>query len=383
MTGLPLGCRFPRDLRRRPHYDGREALRRVRDPLRVLLLGTGHMGCGIARLVLEKPGLELVGAFARRPSRHGLDLAGLIGLDAPLGLPVRGELAELVEECRPDVAIQATCSRLDDAEAEIATCLQRGVDTVSIAEELAWPAAYSPQWAARMHGLARRHGATLLGTGVNPGFVLDLLVVALSGVCAHVESIAATRVNDLSPYGPAVLRTQGVGLTPDAFRKGLEDGSVRGHMGFPASLGMIAAALGVEIERVEETREPIVSRVRRETPCARIEPGQVAGCLHTAVAYREGRPFITLVHPQQVHPQLEGVETGDTIEIRGRPSLRIGGRPEIPGGVATCALAVNTIPRVLAAPPGLCSMLELPVPAALLGDARGLAASRPAERLGG
>jgi hypothetical protein len=359
------------------------ARRRVSDPLRILLLGTGHMGCGIARLVLEKPGLALVGAFARRPSRAGTDLASALDLDEPLGLAIRGDLAALVEECRPDVAIQATCSRLDDAEPEIATCLERGVDTLSIAEEVAWPCAYSPRWAVRMDRLAREHGATLLGTGVNPGFVLDLLVVALSGLCTHVESITATRVNDLSPYGPSVLRAQGVGLTPEAFREGVEQGTVLGHIGFPASLGMIAAALGVAIERVEETREPIVSRVRRETPCARVEPGQVAGCLHTAVAYREGRAFVTLLHPQQVQPELEGVETGDTIEIRGTPSLRLGGSPEIPGGVATTALAVNAIPRVLAAPPGLTSMLDLPVPAALLGDARGLAARRLEAGCGG
>jgi 4-hydroxy-tetrahydrodipicolinate reductase len=221
-----------------------------------------------------------------------------------------------------------------------------------------------------MDRLAREHGATLLGTGVNPGFVLDLLVIALTGVCARVDSITATRVNDLSPYGPAVLRTQGVGLTPEAFREGVEAETVLGHVGFPASIGMIAAALGVDIDRVVETREPIVSRVRRETPSVTVEPGQVAGCLHTAVARRAGRPFVTLIHPQQVHPELEGVETGDTIAIAGTPSLRLAGSPEIPGGVATAALAVNMLPRLLAAPPGLHSMADLPVPAALLGDLR-------------
>ncbi len=335
----------------------------MRDPVGVLLLGTGRMGSAIARLLLERPGLELVGVYARRAERAGSDVGSVLGLGRSLGLEVRPDLAALVDEARPEVAIQATCSRLQEAEPELAACLERGVDTITIAEEVAWPAAYSPRWASRMDRLAREHGATLLGTGVNPGFVLDLLVIALTGVCAHVESITATRVNDLSPYGPSVLRTQGVGLSPADFREGVADGTVLGHVGFPASLAMVAAALGVEIERIEETREPIVSQVRRETSVAVVEPGQVAGCLHSAVAYRSGRPFLTLHHPQQVRPHLAGVETGDTIEISGTPELRITSRPEIPGGVATSALAVNMISPVRAAAPGLCSMADLAVPA--------------------
>jgi 4-hydroxy-tetrahydrodipicolinate reductase len=185
-----------------------------------------------------------------------------------------------------------------------------------------------------------------------------------------VESIRATRSNDLAAYGPSVLRAQGVGRTPAEFSQGLKDGTVVGHIGFPESIGMLAEALGWEIERIEETREPILSRVRRETPFVTVEPGCAAGCLHTAVAYCQGHPVITLVHPQQVHPHVEGVDTRDQIEITGTPSVRLAGSPEIPGGPATVALAVNAIPRVLAASPGLKSMTELPVPAALMGDVR-------------
>ena len=136
------------------------------------------------------------------------------------------------------------------------------------------------------------------------------------------------------------------------------------------NMPLIAAALGWQIERIEETREPIIARVRRETTTVVVEPGQVAGCSHTAVAYREGRPVISLIHPQQVQPQAEGMATEDVIEIVGSPSVRLAGSPEIPGGQATAALAVNMIPRVLSAPPGLHTMPDLPVPAALMGDAR-------------
>jgi len=110
--------------------------------------------------------------------------------------------------------------------------------------------------------------------------------------------------------------------------------------------------------------------VRRETPGVTVEPGQVAGCLHTATAWRRGEPAITLVHPQQVRPDLAGVGTGDRIEIDGSPPVRLAGSPEIPGGQGTAALAVNMIPHLLNAAPGLHTMADLPVPAARLGDAR-------------
>jgi 4-hydroxy-tetrahydrodipicolinate reductase len=328
------------------------------------------MGAGITRLVLRKQGLELVGAYGRRVERAGTDLGLAVGLDRGLGLSISDDLAGTIERTRPDVAIQATCSRLADAADEIATLLRRGVHVISIAEEMAYPVAESREIAEEIDRLAVAHGVTMLGTGINPGFVLDLLVIALTGVCAEIESITATRVNDLSPYGPTVLSSQGVGLSPEAFQGGLDDGTVVGHVGFRQSIGMIAAAVGWDVEGIEESREPIVSRVRRETPFAVVKPGQTAGCLHKAVAHRQGRPAITLIHPQQVHPRLEGVETGDTIEIVGTPNIRLAGSPEIPGGVGTAALAVNMIPRVLSAAPGVSSMVDLPVPAAMLGDAR-------------
>jgi 4-hydroxy-tetrahydrodipicolinate reductase len=337
----------------------------VGEAVRVAVLGTGQMGSRIAELLLEKPGFALVGAYARRRSRAGTDLGVALGRAEPLGLAVETDLDALLEREGPAVAIQATCSRLADAEDEIARCLARGVHVVSIAEEMTWPSAASPECAARLHALARENAAVAVGTGVNPGFLLDALVVALTGVCAHVESIRARRVNDLAPYGPTVLRAQGVGLSPEAFRAALEEGTVVGHVGFRESISMIAAALGWKLERIEESREPIVSSVRRAAPCVTVEPGQVVGCHHVAIGFVGGRPAITLEHPQQIRPEAEGVVTEDAIEIHGRPDVRLAGSPEIPGGVATAALAVNLVPRVLSASPGLKTMLDLPLPAAL------------------
>ncbi len=351
------------------------------DVIRVLVLGTGQMGSGIVRLVLEKEGLEFAGAYARRASRAGRDVGQVIGLERDLGIRVGSNLGELIEQARPHVALQATCSGIDAAMAEIALLVRHGVSVISIAEQMAYPACSSPAFAEEIHWSAVANGVAVVGTGINPGFVLDLLIITLSAVCADIRSISARRVNDLSPYGPTVLASQGVGLSPEAFAEGLEAGTVVGHIGFPESIHLIAAAVGWDIERIDETREAIIAGVVRETPFVTVQPGQVAGCLHSAVAYRRGEPVITLRHPQQVHPQLEGVETGDRIEIRGTPDVCLAGSPEIPGGQATCALAVNMIPRILTAAPGLHTMADLPVPAAMLGDARRLLRERQGDRI--
>jgi len=348
----------------------------MQDKLRVVVLGTGRMGSGIIRLLIQKQGMELAGVYGRRTDRAGTDVGKAVGLEKEIGVKISNDLPGLLKKTNPFIVIQATCSKVIDAVDEIKTILNHGANVISIAEEMACPAYGTPEIAAQIHQLALEKKVTVLGTGINPGFVLDLLVIALTGVCFKVESITAKRINDLSPYGPSVLTTQGVGITPEAFKKGVEDGSVAGHIGFAQSISMIAKAIGWKIDTIEQTLEPIVSKVKRKTPFVKIEPGLTAGCTHTAVAYMNGKPVIRLIHPQQVHPHLENVETGDYIEIKGQPNVNFAGSPEIPGGIGTIALAVNMIPKVINSPPGLKSMVELPVPAAIMGDVRTLIKQR-------
>jgi len=348
----------------------------MKDNLKVAVLGTGQMGSGIVKLLLRKKGVELVGVCGRRADRAGVDVGEALGLDEKTGVALTADLAGMLSSAKPDVVIQATCSKVEQAADEIKAAVRAGANVISIAEEMSYPFYEAPGLSAEIHRLAVENKVTVTGTGINPGFVLDLLVISLTGVCFHVESITAKRVNDLSPYGPSVLQTQGVGITPEAFAKGVADGSVVGHFGFPESISMIAKALGWQIDKIEQMREPIVSKVHRETEFVNIEPGLTAGCTHTAKGYMDGKPVIHLIHPQQVHPHLENVQTGDSIEIKGEPDVRFSSGPEIPGGIGTIALAVNMIPQVIAGLPGLKTMADLPVPAAIMGDVRQLIEDR-------
>ena len=337
-------------------------------PIRVLQWGLGAMGSGMARLMLEKPGLQIVAAVDSYPDYVGKDLGTVLGLEKALSVIVTDQPETVLDRHEVDIVTIATTSWTARQMPDLRKIIKAGINVVSIAEEMADAEAQNPELAQELDTLAKQHGVTVLGTGVNPGFVLDFLVVALTGGCHSVERIEASRVNDLSPYGPTVMETQGVGTTPEVFRQGVAEGTIVGHVGFPESIHMISEALGLGVDRILESREPIVSKVYRETPHVKVEPGMVAGCAHTGIGYRGDDEVIRLVHPQQIHPHLENQDTGDYIHIYGEPEIHMAIKPEIAGGKATIGITVNMIPHVVAATPGLKRMIDLPIPAALMGD---------------
>lgn len=336
-------------------------------PIRVLQWGLGAMGSGMARLMIEKPGLQIVAAVDRFHEYVGQDLGQVLGLNTDLGVIVTDVPESVLDKDKVDIVTIATTSWTARQMPELRMIINAGINVISIAEEMADAEAQNPELAAELDALAKANKVTVLGTGVNPGFVLDYLVVVLTGGCHTVERIEASRVNDLSPYGPTVMETQGVGTTPEDFRQGVAAGTIVGHVGFPESIHMISAALGLGVDRIEETREPIISHVFRETPHVRVEPGLVAGCSHTGIGYCGDREVIRLVHPQQIHPHLEAQDTGDYIHIFGDPEVHMAIKPEIAGGKATIGITINMIPHVVAGPPGLKRMIDLPAPAALMG----------------
>ena len=336
-------------------------------PIRVVQWGLGAMGAGMAKLALTKPGLQIVGAIDSRPDYVGRDLGDVLGLDRVLGVTVTDDPATVLDAAAVDCVTIATTSWAPAQAPDLRRIITAGINVVSIAEELAEPAAQHPQLAAELDALATAHGVSLVGVGVNPGLVLDLLVVTLTAGSHTVERVEASRVNDLSPYGPTVMQSQGVGTSVEQFHAGVRDGSIVGHVGFPESIRLISQALGLGVDRIEQTREPIVSTVRRETPYVVVEPGMVAGCAHTGIGFRGDTEVVRLVHPQQVHPHLEDQETGDYIHIYGVPEIHMAIQPEVAGGIATQGMAVNMIPLIVGATPGLKRVIDLPTPAALMG----------------
>lgn len=338
------------------------------EKVKVILWGIGNMGGGFGRMILEKEGFEIVGAINQ--INVGMDLGEHLGIGRKLGVTITDDAEKVLSSVKADVVLLAIHSFVRGVEKQIKAICRRGINVITIAEEMSYPYLAEPELSLEIDECARANGVTVLGTGVNPGLVLDTYIITLSASCRSVKRIRARRVNDLSPFGKTVMEEQGVGLSVEEFNKGIADGSVYGHVGFEQSIPMIADALGLEIDEIKQTKEPIISKVHRETKDVVVEPGMVCGCNHCGYGLKKGEPVIILEHPQQIHPELENVETGDYIWIEGDPDINMCIKPETPGGIGTIAAAVNMIPHVINSEPGLKTMTDLPVPHAFMKDVR-------------
>ena len=340
--------------------------------VKVIIWGLGAMGSGMARMLLNKKGVDIIGAVGRG-AKLGKSMYEIIGVergDRPEVLV--GTPEDVIKEKSADVVLCCTDSFTKVAFDRLKFCLERKVNVVSSAEEMSFPQAQNPEIAKQLDEIAKANGVSIIGTGINPGLIMDYLVVVMTGCCETVDHITARRVNSLSPFGPAVMHEQGIGITVDEFNKGVETGTLSGHVGFHESIGMIADAIGWKVDKVTTSMGPIVTDVDRKSPHGFAKAGDVAGCAMKGYGYINGELKIEMDHPQQIEPEQVGIQTGDYVIIKGTPNINLVNSPEVPGGIGTIAMCVNTIPMIINAKPGLNTMLTIPAPRAIMGDMRDL-----------
>ncbi len=344
----------------------------MRKEVKVAIWGFGAMGSGMARMLLDKPGFDLVGVCDNYPAIIGKSVFTLLGCQNPYphDCLVEPEIVPILDRNRPDVVLLATDSFTKTAFPKIKLLLEHQVDVISTAEEMAYPQAANPELAREIDRLAKKHGQTVLGTGVNPGMMMDLLAIALSGVMTRVKGFEIARINSLSPFGKTVMEEQGVGLDPMDFDRKCQAGEIAGHVGFKESTMMIADAIGLDVMEFNQTMAPIITDIDRKSPHGFAKAGDVCGVDMRAKAVLAEGMSIAMHHPQQIEPQLGGVATGDYIKIKGTPEINMAITPEVEGGLGTIAICVNMIPHVINARPGLKTMIDLPVPRAIVGDVR-------------
>jgi len=327
----------------------------MRKPVRTLHYGLGAIGSLIANLAAKRRDVEIVGAVDIAEDKVGRDLGELAGLGRPLGVTVRPSLEEALQGREADVVIHSTGSRLERVSPQLEEILSAGLNVISTCEELAYPWRRHPEIAARLDELAHRKGVRILGTGVNPGFIMDTIALALSGISADVRSIRAVRIVDAAKRRWQLQRKVGAGLTPEEFKTGVQDGTL-GHVGLPESIDMIAAALGWELDGVEESIEPVTAQSTLSSSYVTVRPGQVAGLRQTGWGKKDGEAVITL----ELEIRLGADETGDRVIIEGHPALEMTIRG-VHGDIATAAIVLNAIPSLLTSPPGLRTMIDLPL----------------------
>lgn len=344
------------------------------EKIKVAIWGFGAMGSGMAKMILNKQGFKIVGVCDLYDGFIGKSIYEILKIDKSQenDVIISNDIETILEENNPDIVLLATDSFTKGAYPKIKTIVSHKVNCISTAEEMAYPQASEPELASKMDKLAKENGVSILGTGVNPGMMMDLLAVCISGVMEDVKDMKISRINSLSPFGKTVMEEQGVGLSVNEFKKRMESGNMAGHVGFKESSYMIANALGLKITNFNQKMKPIITDIDRKSLYGFAAKGDVCGVEMSAKAKLNNNTVIDMYHPQQIEPEMVGTSTGDYIKINGTPEINLSNVPEVEGGIGTIAICVNMIPHVINAKPGLKTMIDLPVPRAIMGDVRNM-----------
>ena len=326
--------------------------------IRIAQFGLGPIGVECLRLVAEKPWAELVGGVDIDPKKVGRPLGDIAGIALPETVRVHGTFGELLRVARPDVVLHTAVSRFPQAVSQLEPIVRAGVNVVSSCEELLFPQLKAAAAAKAFDELCRQHNARVLGTGVNPGFVMDTLAICLTGVCRVVEKIEVTRVVNASLRRLPLQKKIGSGLAPEEFRALFRAGKM-GHVGLVESLALVAAGLGWQIGPIAERCEPVIAPRDIQTKFLTVQQGQTCGIHHRAEASAGAK---SLVLDLQMY--LDAEDPRDAVTIVADPPVESVIRGGVHGDRATVAMLVNAVPLLLQAAPGLRLMTDLPVPRA-------------------
>ena len=330
--------------------------------IKVMHFGLGPIGAAIVKQIATRPGFKIVGAIDIDPAKVGRDLGDVAGLPKRLGMKVSGDAAKALKSARPDVVILCTSSSIKKVMPQIELILQSKTAIVSTTEELSYPDYTHVRQAKQIDKLAKKAKVAVLGTGVNPGFAMDALPIALTGVCERVDRIIVNRVQDARVRRLPFQQKIGAGLTTEQFQKKVDDGSVR-HVGLTESIAMIADAMGWRLDRITDDIEPKLAQVTISSEFLAVDPGYVCGIIQDGVGYRKNEPVIRL----HMEAYLGAPESYDSVEIEGSPRISSKIAGGIHGDVATASIVVNSIPKVLEATPGLHTMRSLSLPSFFSG----------------
>ena len=325
--------------------------------IKIAQFGLGPIGLETLKLAATKPWAQVVGGVDIDPAKVGHDLADLAGTKALKGRRVFGSLAELVGRAKPDLIFHTAVSRFKAAFGQIEPMARLGINVVSSCEELLYPRLRHPGLAARLDRVCQATGARVIGAGVNPGFVMDLLPLFLTGVSRQVRAVHVQRVVNASSRRRPLQEKIGSGQSPAAFRRLLAQGRA-GHAGLRESLALLAHCLGWELDWIAETADALVADHDIRTLYLEVKKGQTCGIHQRVEAKVKGATCLTL----DLKMYLDAERPHDAVQIEGDPPLDLLIQGGVPGDQATVAALVNTAPRLLQAPPGLRLVTDLAAP---------------------
>lgn len=330
--------------------------------IKVVQYGCGPIGCSVAKFAMRRPDIEIVGAIDISPDLVGRDLGEVAGIGKKLGVTVSNEPGAVFAQTKPDLVFLTTLSSFEVSSTQLEECLKAGINVVSTCEELAFPYQKAPQLSEKTDKLAKANNVTVLGTGVNPGFLMDAWPLFMTGVCQQVKRIRIARVQSASTRRGPFQKKIGAGCTLEEFQERVASGTLR-HVGLAESVAMVASGLGWKLSDITESIEPIMAKEPVKTDFVSVIPGQVAGVRQVGKGIKAGEEVITLDFAASVGAP----ESYDAVYINGTPDMEVVIKGGTHGDIATAAIVVNSAQRVVQAAPGLVTMKDIPLVTAL-GD---------------
>lgn len=329
--------------------------------MRIMQYGVGAMGGLMLRLLAKRNDISIVGAIDHDLSKIGRDLGDLLQEPTLHGIHVSSPYA--TDKIEADVALHATTAFAAEAYPVVASLAARGINVVTITQELFFPLGSNIGLAEEIDRQAKAGGARVTAVGINPGFILDVLPISASSPCWEINRVDGRRVVDFSPYGPDEMRHIGAGLTEPEFVSGAKDGTI-GHIGLLETAGMVAVSMGLEVDELRQTKSAIITSRRRRTSFIEIEPGRVCGFRQSVAGLSKGDERLRFEMVAFLDPDDQDEPLGDRVRISGSPVVDVVVREQISqlGGLGTAAVVVNTIPRLLEAAPGFHTSQQLRTP---------------------
>lgn len=323
--------------------------------IKVILYGLGPIGAACARvLAMRTDAYEFVGAVDLDPNKVGKDVGEVIGLPEKIGIKVSDKAGRVLAK-DAQLVVHATGSYFLKVKPQLEQIIKAGKNIVSTCEELSNPWAQNPAAADKLNLLAKQHRVTVVGTGINPGYAMDTLPVALTAVCQEVKRVRVKRVVDASKRRMQLQKKIGAGMTEQAFREAAARQEIR-HVGLSESVSLVARGLGWSLDQIQETIEPLIATKRVVTDYLTVEPNFVTGVRQWGRGLYQGEDKVIL----ELEMAVDKEEAYDEAWIEGTPDLHslVKG---IHGDISTAAVIANTARRVVESKPGLLTMIDLPI----------------------
>jgi 4-hydroxy-tetrahydrodipicolinate reductase len=298
----------------------------------------------------------MVGAVDIDPNKVGRDLGEVMETGTPMGITITNDINTVLSNQEVDVVFHQTASTMKAVTRQLIELVVLGLNVVSTTEELSYPYIANYDLAKAVDDAAKAYNVSVLGTGINPGFLQDTWPITMTALCENVTYVKSVRVQNASTRRLPFQKKIGAGCTIEQFDELVEDKVLR-HVGVTESMHMIAVGLGWRLSKIDESIKPVIADEATRSRYITVEPGQAAGVRQVGLGYIGNSEVIRL----EFEASLIVPESYDAVYISGTPPIETVIKGGIHGDIGTAAMVVNCAHRVVAGTSGLLTMNDLPL----------------------